>query len=48
MIQKLRVRLARWILGGHCECYRMGYHHLVDREQRCKDLAVQDLQRKTK
>jgi hypothetical protein len=35
MIQKLRICLARWILGEHCPCYRMGYHNLVDFEQRC-------------
>jgi hypothetical protein len=34
MIQNLRIRLARWILGTHCPCYRMGYHNLVDFEQR--------------
>lgn len=37
MIQKLRIRLARWILGEHCPCYRMGYHNLVDFEQRCTE-----------
>ena len=34
MIAQLRIRLARWILGEHCPCYRMGYHNLVDFEQR--------------
>jgi hypothetical protein len=33
MIQNLRIKLARWILGEHCPCYRMGYHNLVDFEQ---------------
>lgn len=28
MIQRLRVRLARWILGRHCVCYQTGYHKL--------------------
>ena len=37
MIQNLRIRLARWILGEHCPCYRMGYHNLVDFEQRSAD-----------
>ena len=34
MIAQLRISLARWILGEHCPCYRMGYHTLVDFEQR--------------
>ena len=34
MIQKLRIKLARWILGNHCACYKMGYHNLVDFNQR--------------
>lgn len=29
MIQRLRIKLARWILGNHCPCYQMGYHKLV-------------------
>ena len=37
MIQKLRVKLARWILGKHCPCYQMGYHSLVDFERRSAD-----------
>ena len=37
MIQKLRIRLARWILGEHCPCYRMGYHTMVDFEQRSRE-----------
>lgn len=37
MIEQLRIRLARWILGAHCACYRMGYHRLVDFEQRSTD-----------
>ena len=37
MIQNLRIRLARWILGEHCPCYRMGYHNLVDFEQRSRE-----------
>jgi hypothetical protein len=37
MMQKLRVKLARWILGKHCPCYQMGYHSLVDFQQRSAD-----------
>jgi len=37
MIQQLRIRLARWILGAHCPCYRMGYHNMVDFDQRSAD-----------
>lgn len=37
MIEQLRIRLARWILGKHCPCYRMGYHNMVDFTQRSKD-----------
>ena len=37
MIEQLRIRLARWILGEHCACYRMGYHNMVDFEQRGAD-----------
>jgi hypothetical protein len=34
MIEQLRIKLARWILGKHCPCYRMGYHNMVDFQQR--------------
>jgi len=37
VIQNLRIRLARWILGTHCPCYRVGYHTLVDFDQRSAD-----------
>jgi hypothetical protein len=37
MMQKLRVKLARWILGKHCPCYQMGYHSMVDFQQRSVD-----------
>jgi len=30
MLQKMRIKLARWILGKHCSCYQMGYHNMVD------------------
>jgi hypothetical protein len=42
MIQNLRIRLARWILGEHCPCYRMGYHNLVDFEQRSADQMLKE------
>jgi hypothetical protein len=34
MIKKLRIKLARWILGNHCPCYQMGYHSMVNFQQR--------------
>jgi hypothetical protein len=37
MIQKLRIKLARWILGKHCPCYQMGHHSMVDFQQRSAD-----------
>jgi hypothetical protein len=37
MIKKIRIRLARWILGQHCPCYVMGYHRMVDFQQRSAD-----------
>ena len=40
MIQQLRIKLARWILGNHCACYRMGYHTLCDFKQRTADAAA--------
>lgn len=30
VLAKLRISLARWILGNHCSCYKMGYHNLCD------------------
>ena len=47
MIQKLRIKLARWILGNHCACYRMGYHNLVDFKQVSAD-ALAKQQARTK
>jgi hypothetical protein len=32
-MKKLRLRLARWILGKHCACYQMGYNNLCDFKQ---------------
>jgi hypothetical protein len=37
MMQKLRVKLARWILGKYCPCYQMGHHSMVDFQQRSAD-----------
>jgi len=34
MIKLLRIKLARWILGNHCPCYQMGYHNMVEFQQR--------------
>ena len=36
-MKTLRLKLARWILGRHCPCYQMGYHTMVDCQQRSKD-----------
>ena len=45
MIQKLRIKLARWILGQHCPCYQMGYHNMVDFQQRSADQLVKAQER---
>jgi hypothetical protein len=37
MVKALRIKLARWILGEHCACYKMGYHPLVDFRQKSAD-----------
>ena len=37
MVQKIRIKLARWILGIHCPCYQMGYHSMVYFQQRSAD-----------
>ena len=42
MIQQLRIRLARWILGKHCPCYVMGYHTMVDFQQRSADAIAKN------
>jgi hypothetical protein len=46
MIQRLRIRLARWILGKHCPCYQMGYHTMVDFQQRSADAIARHKARK--
>ena len=30
MVQTLRIKLIRILLGNHCPCYQMGYHKLKD------------------
>ena len=45
MIQQLRIRLARWILGKHCPCYVMGYHTMVDFQQRSADAIAKHKRR---
>jgi hypothetical protein len=37
MIQQIKIKIARWLLGKHCPCYRMGYHHMTDYKQRCAE-----------
>jgi hypothetical protein len=46
MIAKLRIKLARWILGRHCPCYQMGYHSMVDFQQRSADALAKHKERK--
>jgi hypothetical protein len=46
MIQQLRVKLACWILGKHCPCYRMGYHSMVDFQQCSADAIAKHKARK--
>jgi hypothetical protein len=46
MIQKLRIKLARWILGKHCPCYQMGHHTMVDFQQRSADAIARHKERK--
>ena len=46
MIQKLRIKLARWILGKHCPCYQMGHHTMVNFQQRSADALAKHKKRK--
>jgi len=46
MTKKLRIWLARKILGNYCACYRMGYHTLCDYKQRTADAAAYQQARK--
>ena len=34
---RLRIALARWILGKHCVCYQTGYHKLCDYSKQVKN-----------
>ena len=43
MIKKIRIRLARWILGQHCPCYVMGGDRMVDFQQRGADSLISKL-----
>jgi hypothetical protein len=36
-MKRLRIWLARKILGNHCPCYQMGCHTMVDFQQRSAD-----------
>jgi hypothetical protein len=47
MIQKLRIKLARWILGNHCPCYQMGHHAMVDFQQRSAQAIARHKSRKS-
>ena len=46
MIQKLRIKLARWVLGRHCPCYQMGHRSMVDFQQRSADAIAKHKARK--
>lgn len=48
MIQKLRIKLARWMLGNHCPCYQMGHHSMVDFQQRSADVIAKHKAKKSK
>ena len=45
MVKKFRIKLARWILGKHCPCYQMGYHNMVDFQQKSAYQLVKAQQR---
>jgi hypothetical protein len=46
MIQQIRIKIARWILGKHCPCYQMGHHSMVDFQQRSADAIAKHKARK--
>ena len=46
MIKKFRIWLARKILGNHCPCYQMGYHSMIDFQQRSADALAKHKERK--
>jgi hypothetical protein len=45
MISKFRIKLARLILGKYCPCYKMGYHNMVDFQQRSTELLSKEQDR---
>jgi hypothetical protein len=45
-MSKFRIWLARKILGNHCPCYQMGYHNMVDFQQRSADALARHNQTK--
>ena len=45
MVEKFHIKLARWILGKHFPCYQMGYHNMVDFQQRSEDQLAKAQQR---
>ena len=47
MILQFRIWLARKILGNYCPCYQMGYHNMVDFQQRSADALAKYNNRKT-
>jgi len=46
MTKRFRLWLARRILGKHCPCYQMGYHHMGDFQQRSLDAIAKHKARK--
>ena len=46
MIRRLRIEFARWILGKHCPCYQLGYHNMVDFQQRSADALAKHQEKK--
>ena len=46
-MSKFRIWLARKILGKHCPCYQMGYHVMVDFQQRGADALAKHNRKKS-
>jgi hypothetical protein len=42
MIQKLKIRFARWLLGQPCDDSPCDNIHMVDRTQRSKDAVAKE------
>jgi hypothetical protein len=40
MVQRLGIKFARWILGKHWLYYQIGFHNLVDFQQRRSDQLI--------